>query len=218
MGMTATPALSANVLTRHDLAIGTGIAATLCLVFASLSSGASLLVTFVPGMVVSWLVFLQLYLRRIELPDANRLIPYFFITLAIQFLHFAEEFAAGFATFFPTLYGGAAYGDGLFVGFNMVAYAVFTLACLLLCYRRIGFMLMPVLFFAFYGAAGNAISHSWWSLDAAAYRPGLITAQAYWIAAPVLINEIVKDRRQTAVMLACWAVLLVFLLKLFAVD
>jgi hypothetical protein len=205
-----------DTLTKRDMVVGSIIALVLSLAFASLSSGSSLRVTFVPGMLVSWAVFLWLYRSQTSLPDARRLMPLFFATLAIQFLHFAEEFATGFATFFPKLYGGEPYSQNLFVAFNMTAYAVFTLACLLLCYRRIGFMLMPVLFFAFYGAAGNAIAHSWWSIDAFAYRPGLITAQAYWFAAPLLIGEIVGSQRLALIMMSGWGVLLIALLKLFA--
>jgi hypothetical protein len=206
-----------ETLTKKDFMVGSIIALVMSLAFASLSSGSSLRVTFVPGMLVSWAVFCWLYRSQTGLPDAVRFVPLFFATLAIQFLHFAEEFATGFAEFFPKLYGGEPYSHNAFVAFNMTAYAVFTLACLLLCYRRIGFMLMPVLFFAFYGAAGNAIAHSWWSLDAFAYRPGLITAQAYWFAAPLLIGEIVSSRKRALAMMAGWGIVLITLLKLFAV-
>lgn len=207
-----------HTLSKADLVVGSAIAFTMMLAFARFSSGASLRVTFVPGMAVSWLTFLWLYHRQIDLPEATRLVPVFFTTLVIQFIHFAEEFATGFPEFFPMLYGGEPYDITLFVAFNMAAYAVFALACILFCYRRIGFMLVPVLFFGIYGAAGNAISHSWWSLDAAAYRPGLISAQAYWIAAPVLIGEIVGSRKRALAIVGCLAVILVTLLKLFAVD
>jgi hypothetical protein len=110
-------------LTRRDLAIGTVIALIMGTAFARLSSGASLLVTFIPGLAVSWLLFLRLYLKRTPLPDGARFLPVFFTALAVQFVHFAEEFLTGFPARFPALYGGAAYPEGMFVTFNMASYS-----------------------------------------------------------------------------------------------
>lgn len=87
-----------NVLSQVDLLVGTVIAVAMAIAFTRLSSGWSLTVTFVPGVVFSWLVFAWMYAARIELPRADRFGPLFFAALAIQFLHFAEEFGTGFRT------------------------------------------------------------------------------------------------------------------------
>jgi hypothetical protein len=207
---------SGGVLTELDFAIGTGIALVMSTGFAFGSSGNSLLVTFIPGLAFSWLVFLWIYLRQIELPAADTFVPAFFSTLAIQFLHFGEEFATNFRIHFPALYGGAPYSANSFVIFNMVAYAVFTLACLLVFYSRVRFLLLPVLFFVIYGSLGNAISHTWWQIYTKAYFPGFYTALAYWLASPWLLNKLVGDKRTTAVVISAFAIVLVPLLTIFS--
>src|SRR5690606_41266666 len=67
---------------------------------------------------------------------------------------------------------------------------------------RSKFLLVPVLFFIVYGALGNAIAHSWWSIYWGKYFSGLYTAQAYWIFAPLLLAmfleiEKTEDRKST---------------------
>jgi hypothetical protein len=207
-----------RTLSKRDFAIGTIIAIAMATAFATLSHGRSLWVTFLPGLGFAWLVFAWIFARSIELPRAEKFAPLFFAVLAIQFLHFAEEFMTGFRTFFPALYAGAPYEENLFVWFNMISYAAFTLACVLTFYRNLRFLLVPVLFFIVYGATGNAISHTWWAIDAGGYRPGLITAQAYWIAGPVLLHALLGSRLQTGTFLTGFAVVLVSLIQLFAVG
>lgn len=94
---------------------------------------------------------------------------------------------------------GAAYSDNLFVTFNMAAYALFTTCAVLVFYLHADYLLMPAMFFSVYGAIGNAISHTVWSAVARAYRPGLITAQAYWIIGPYALYKLtgrpMGDRR-----------------------
>jgi hypothetical protein len=208
---------SLTQLSKRDLVIGTVIALAMASVFVTLSSGRSLLVTFVPGVAFAWAVFVWLYVRQIPLPRADAFVPLFFAALGIQFVHFAEEFLTDFRTFFPTLYGGAAYGDELFVVFNMASYAMFTFACLLVFYGGLRFFLVPVLFFVVYGAIGNAISHTWWVIDAEAYRPGFFTAQAYWIAGPWLLYRLLGNRVHTAIVIATFGCVLVALISAFAV-
>lgn len=60
-------------------------------------------------------------------------------------------------------------------------------------------MMIPVLFFVVYGAIGNAASHTLWSLTARAYRPGFITAQAYWVVGPVVPYKLIEDDGGTVV-------------------
>lgn len=208
--------MTTNTLAKKDVAIGTVIALVMGATFAYLSSGLSLVVTFAPGLVFSWLAFAYLYKKQIALPSAASFVPAFFIGLAVQFLHFAEEYSTGFATRFPELYGGAAYSDKLFVGFNMLSYAIFTLACLAVFWKGLRFLLMPVLFFIVYGAIGNAVSHTWWSVRSQAYFPGLISAQVYWVVGPVLLYRLLRDRRAVVLLTAIWAVVLVSLLTAFA--
>jgi hypothetical protein len=206
-----------NVLSSKDLAIGTVIALVMTTIFVTLSSGRSLLVTFIPGLLVAWLIYAWMFLKQIELPRAEAFVPLFFAGLAIQFLHFSEEFITDFKTFFPAHYGGAPYSDNLFVVFNLLSYALFTTACVLVFFRNVRFLLMPVLFFVVYGALGNAISHTSWVLDAGAYRPGFVTALAYWIVGPWLLYKLLGRRSSVVVAVVGFAAVLVPAVTIFAV-
>ena len=205
-----------SVLGKKDLVIGTVIALVMGTVFTLLSSGMSLIVTFVPGVVLTWLTYAWLYTQKTSLPDGSEFIPVFFVALAVQFLHFAEEFATGFRTTFPLLYGGAPYPETLFVIFNMFAYCIFTLTCILAFTRNLRFLLVPCLFFIIYGAIGNAISHTWWSLYLQSYFPGLVTAQVFWIVGPLVLHRLLGGAKAAFAIVVLFALVLIPLLTLFA--
>lgn len=210
------PADFPAVISRRDFAIGTVIALSMGGVFAALGHGLSLWVTFIPCLGIVWLVFAGMHFQRIELPGADRFAPLFFVALAVQFLHFAEEYVSGFRLAFPELYGGAPYDGDLFVVFNMTAYAVFAIACVLAFYRGVRFLIVPVLFFIMYGAMCNAISHTFWAVRAHNYWPGLITAQLYWILGPALLYALLRSKAQTALVGFGLAAILIPLLAAFA--
>jgi hypothetical protein len=213
-----TIATTNNTLSKGDLIIGTVIALVMGTIFMSLSSGMSLIVTFVPGLVFTWLAYVWLHVKKTKLPDAAEFIPVFFVALSVQFIHFAEEFTTGFYTKFAVLYGGAPYSVDLFVIFNMVAYFIFTLACVLVFTRNLRFLLLPVLFYVIYGAIGNAISHTWWSLYLRSYFPGLVTAQLYWVAGPFVLNKLFRNRRDSLAIIVLFAIALIILLTAFAMP
>ncbi|NBM16168.1 hypothetical protein [Streptomyces sp. GC420] len=205
-------------LKERDVAVGTVIVIVLCTTFTWLSSGASLLVTFLPGAAFAWLALVYLYRSRQELPETAAFLPVYVLALSIQFVHFAEEYVAGFPTDFALLYGGRPYDSDLFVVFNMSAYAVFAAASVLAFTKRLGFMLVPVLFFLMYGAIGNAIAHTCWSIMAGGYYPGLFTAQLFWIAGPWTLSTLTGGRHRGLVigLTAAMAAVMVPLLAAFA--
>jgi hypothetical protein len=212
----ASTATHSEVLSNTDLIIGTVIALVMATAFTLLSSGLSLIVTFVPGIIVAWLTYVWLYMDKRRLPSGATFLPVFFVALAIQFIHFAEEFATGFRTSFPLLYGGQPYSADLFVMFNMAAYFIFSLTCILVFTRSFRFLLVPCLFFIIYGAIGNAISHTWWSLYLQTYFPGLVTAQMYWIVGPFVLSKLVGDPKVALMITALFALVLIPLLTIFA--
>lgn len=216
MGGAESSVANAGVLSTVDLAVGTMIAVVMATVFTMLSSGLSLIVTFVPGVSAAWLIYFWLYRNKRRLPDSLDFLPLFFVMLAVQFIHFAEEYATGFRTSFPLLYGGNAYSDRLFVTFNMVAYFIFTLSCILVFTKRLRFLLIPVSFFIVYGAIGNAISHTWWSLYLQKYFPGLVTAQLYWIFGPLVLYRLVGTARVVIATIILFSAVLIPLLTIFA--
>jgi hypothetical protein len=205
-----------RAIAKRDIVPATVIALTMAVGFWLASHGASLKVTFVPGVVATWLLFAWCYRSRLQLPTVNKFLPAFCCVLAVQFIHFTEEFVTGFRTDFAELYGGAPYTNDAFVSVNMCAYAVMIVACVIALTTRLRFAIVPAIFFMFYGAIGNAIAHTWWSIMLGGYFPGLITAQLYWIAGPYLLYKLVGDRRVTAIAVVGFAVVLIPLLALTA--
>lgn len=205
-----------EVLSKTDFIMGTMIALVMATAFTLLSSGLSLIVSFVPGIAVTWLTYVWLYIDKRQLPSGTAFLPVFFVALAVQFIHFAEEFTTGFRTSFPLLYGGTPYSADLFVTFNMVSYFIFTLACILVFTKGFRFLLVPAMFFIIYGAIGNAIAHTWWSLYLRAYFPGLVTAQIYWLVGPFLLYKLVGRPKVALLITALFAFVLIPLLTIFA--
>ena len=216
---TATPRSSPkSPITRRDVIAGTSIAVAMAIGFSLLSHGTSLVVTFVPAVVAAWLLFVWLHRARVPLPTVAAFLPAFLCVLAVQLLHFAEEYVTGFRTEFPALYGAAPFPESLFVGFNMVTYAVVAITCVVALTTTRRFLIMPALFFVLYGAIGNAVAHTWWSIQTHGYFPGFFTAQLHWIGGAWLLFLLVRDRRRTAVVIAAFALVLVPLLTIAAVG
>ncbi|MGL4766583.1 MAG: hypothetical protein ACRCV6_00640 [Formosimonas sp.] len=197
-----------RLIGRRDVWLGSMMALALEVFYFHLSSGASLIATFVPGFAFAWLVFIWMYWKRVSIPRTAEFMPAFLAVLAIQFLHFAEEFLTDFKTFYPVHYGGLPYSNELFVTFNMSAYAVFALACVLAIQVGLRFLLVPVLFFVMYGALGNAIAHVVWTIEAWNYRPGFYTALLYWVAGPWLLYKLIGSWKHTAWFVAGFVVFL----------
>lgn len=191
------------------------IALVMLATFASLSHGLSLIVTFIPGVIFSYLVCLYLIWAKIDLSAKKHLFSLFLISLAVQFLHFAEEYSTGFNSLFPKLYNGDIYSLKSFVTINMVSYTLFLLSALSVFKLKSQIVLMPFLFFVVYGVCGNAIAHSYWSLEVASYFPGLFTSFIYWVLGPLLINSILGQNKFTVVLLSSFTLVLIPLLKIF---
>ena len=205
--------MTSGTLSRQDLGIGTVIALAMAGLFVW-AGGQALLSTFVPGLLVTWAIFLWMHLRQIPLPSGQALYPLYFGILAWQFLHFSEEFMTGFREQFPAFFGAEPFSTELFVGINMLSYFGFTIAFIAVfaCGRR--FLLVPMLFFIVYGAIGNAISHTYWVILEGGYFPGFVTAQLYWVIGILLLARLVSSWRATAVATSAFALLLVSVLTL----
>lgn len=141
--------------------------------------------------------------------------PFFFLVLAWQFIHFNEEFLTDFKTRFPKLYGKTPYSSEKFVSINMVSYFTFAVSCVLFCKTKLKFFLIPVLFFITYGAIGNAIAHSWWSIKLSVYFPGLYTAQLYWLIGPWIFYKLIQNKKFLWIYILSFSVVLVSLLTFY---
>jgi hypothetical protein len=201
-------------LERRDITPATAIAAAMVALFVVVG-GKPLLVTFVPGVAATWVIFVRMCMRDAVLPKASRFLPLYYLTIAWQFAHFGEELATGFHIRFPELYGAEPFPSYVFILFNMVSYLAFLLATLLVFARHLHFFLIPVLFFIVYGAIGNAVAHTFWAVVHRGYFPGLFTAQAYWVLGPLLLSRLIGSRREALVSALGFAILLVVVLILF---
>jgi hypothetical protein len=139
---------------------------------------------FVPAMILAFVCYLRM--SRREMPKAERVLPIYLIALAVQFLHFTEEYLYGFDHRVSELMAGMPpFNTNVFVTFNMVAYAIFILAALGI-YKGVRFSMIIVWFFVFGGVIGNAIWHPLFALRVGGYFPGLYTSFAYLIIGPIL--------------------------------
>lgn len=120
----------------------------------------------------------------------------------------------GFRVRFPALFGAGPFSIDLFLGINMFSYAAFTMAFILVFVARLRFLLVPALFFAIYGAIGNAVSHTYWVIWTRGYFPGFFTAQLYWILGPWLLARLTGSWRPALVATGGFAVLLLTILSL----
>lgn len=143
--------------------------------------------SFVPVMVVAFVCYLRTSYR--EMPKAERVLPIYLVALAIQFLHFTEEYVYGFHQRVTEIMAGMpAFNVNVFVAFNMIAYSLFLLAAVGM-YKGLKFSMIIVWFFAI-AFLGNAIWHLLLTLRVGGYFPGLYTSFAGWILGPILLRRL----------------------------
>jgi hypothetical protein len=143
---------------------------------------------FIPAMVVAFICYLRTSYRK--MPEADRVLPIYLITLAMQFLHFTEEYVYGFHLRLPEITAGMPPFDAnVFVAFNMIAYCLFLLGGLGM-YKGMKSPMIIVWFFTIAGVIGNAIWHPLLALRVGGYFPGLYTSFAYWILGPILLRRL----------------------------
>jgi hypothetical protein len=131
--------------------------------------------------------------------DGNKILPFYLVAVAMQYIHMTEEFVAGFPHAFSSLTGSKFESD------------TFVLISLLLggiVYMLTGYGLLrrhPVanylLWFFLIGPAGlvNTIAHVTFPFFAGGfYFPGLITVLLPTISGSLIVWEIFKGRQQKA--------------------
>jgi len=168
------------------------IALTMITGFSYFSSGLTLIVTFVPGVILALFFYFLTFYKKF--PKPKRIIPLYLLALGIQLLHFTEEFLMGFNHRFPALFSSPEYSIELFVAFNMFAYFLFLMGAIFI-QKEIKPPIIIPLFFVVYGTIGNAIAHLIFSIISGGYFPGLYTSLLDWIIGPILIYRIWKETR-----------------------
>lgn len=143
--------------------------------------------SFAPAMVLAFVCYLRTSYR--EMPQAERVLPVYLLALAIQFLHFTEEYVYGFQFRVAEIMAGMPpFNVNVFVAFNMIAYSLFLLAGLGM-YKGMKFPMVIVWFFAVC-VLGNALWHLLLTLKVGGYFPGLYTSFAGWILGPLLLQRL----------------------------
>ena len=171
-----------------DLIIPTAIAITGVAIFLVVHPAQKF--AFLPSMILAFVCYLRTSYRMMPKPEA--VLPIYLIGLAIQFLHFTEEYVYGFHFRVAEIMAGMPpFDPDVFVAFNMIAYALFILGAVGI-YRGIRFSMIIVWFFAIGGALGNAIWHPLLAIRVGGYFPGLFTSLLYWILAPLLLKRLWK--------------------------
>jgi hypothetical protein len=157
-----------------------------CLVIFFLVHPAQRL-SFVPVMIAAFVCYLRTSYR--QMPQVERVLPVYLVALAIQFLHFTEEYVYGFHQRVTEITAGMPpFNVNVFVAFNMIAYALFLLAGLGM-YKGLKSPMIIVWFFAIVFLA-NAIWHLLLALRVGGYFPGLYTSFAGWILGPMLLRRL----------------------------
>jgi hypothetical protein len=145
--------------------------------------------SFVPAMVVAFVCYLRTSYR--QMPNVDRVLPVYLIALAIQFLHFTEEYVSGFQSRVSEIMAGMPPFDvKVFVAFNMIAYCLFLLAGLGM-FKGMKFPMIVVWFFSIC-VIGNAIWHFLLTLRVGGYFPGLYTSFPGWILGPMLLKRLAE--------------------------
>lgn len=144
-------------------------------------------ISFAPAMVLAFVCYLRTSYR--EMPKAERVLPVYLVALAIQFLHFTEEYVYGFQFRVTEIMAGMPpFNANVFLAFNMIAYSLFLLAGLGM-YKGLKF---PMIIVWFYGICvlGNSIWHLLLTLRVGGYFPGLYTSFPGWIVGPMLLKRL----------------------------
>ncbi|SEL87430.1 HXXEE domain-containing protein [Haloferax larsenii] len=164
-------------------------------IFTYLSPGLSLIVTFVPAIVLAYVCYLLTSFQ--QMPEPRRVLPVYLVAFGVQFLHFAEEFTTEFYTRWPVeVFNAAPFELSTFVQINMVSYAAFALGAIAI-YRGTKGPMLIVWFFTLMGVIGNGILHPVYPILATGefgYFPGLYTSVIYLILGPILFHRLWEVR------------------------
>lgn len=122
-----------------------------------------------------------------------RLVQWYYVALAVQCVHFIEEYIGKFYILFPALFEMPPISKDEFVIFNLLAYAIFILGGIAIFRNARSFMLIPI-FFILLGVMANGIVHVLLALWNGGYFPGLYSAIAYLFLGPFLLKLIQNGR------------------------
>jgi len=161
-------------------------------IFLIVSSTLTSVLVFIPGVIVSYLLYLKTFYEKT--PNPERILPLYLFALGIQFLHFTEEYLTDFTIEIPRLLGQEAYPTDYWLVFNMVAYFVFILGGIIL-FKQIKELMIIPLFFILVGVLLNSFGHIMISIYVGGYSSGLYTALIYAVIGPILMKRVLDETK-----------------------
>lgn len=181
----------------RTLLIPTAMAAGSIAVWMRVSHGNTLKYTFIPSMLVSWVLHLRFFRRR--MPEPDKIAAFYLLALAWQLVHFVEENSTGFRYRWPVeIFDTQPYGDRQYVAINALSYAVFLAGAVALLKRKAEFSL-PAVFFAVMGVMYNGVQHPIYSLMVKGYFPGLWTGLVDLIMGPFLLRSLFASAESVSI-------------------
>jgi hypothetical protein len=173
-----------NPLQPRERIIGAAFVAIAVVINYKVMGPASIILNL--GLIVSYLI----WATAIWLNDPPAIVPLYLLGIAIQGLHFYEEYLTGFQRRFPAFFG-YQWSDRRFVVFNLVWLSVFVLSALgILLKLRLAYLI--AFFFALVGEIGNGIAHLALSVAQRRYFPGLFTAPLVLIVGLALLSRLMR--------------------------
>ncbi len=160
------------------------------IIFISVAQTLTSVWIFIPGVILTFVVYLKTYYKRI--PDPLKVLPLYLLLMGIQCLHFAEEYVTDFHVELPNLLGQEPYPLDYWLTFNMTAYFFFIIGGIAIYKKKKEYMILP-LFFIVIGVLLNGLGHVLLSIYSGGYFPGLYSALLYVLLGPILIKRIVYD-------------------------
>ena len=135
-------------------------------------------------------------LRKPQTAGREQTVRVFLLGLAVQSLHFMEEFVTHFEDRFPALLGLSAWSENFFVAFNLIWMSVWILSAVGL-QRGNRMALFPVWFFAI-ACVANGIAHPVLAIAAHGYFPGLITSPILGVLGVLLWIRLLQSTKWSA--------------------
>ena len=179
-------------LNKHVL-IPLVIASIAIAIFWLVSLTLSVVIVFIPGVIVTYLLYLNTFYKKT--PNPERILPLYLLALGIQFIHFTEEYLTDFTVAIPNLLGQEEYPKDYWLIFNMVVYFIFIIGGIIL-FKKIKELMIIPLFFILVGVLLNSIGHILISLYVRGYFSGLYTALIYVIIGPILIKRVLDETKE----------------------
>ena len=146
------------------------------------------------GTAALWVGLLAATLVAIsQRPTASRLsvvVNPALLVLALQSLHFAEEYTTAFYRLFPERLGLTPWSAEFFVVFNASWLAIWLLAVWAASSKRAPVLAATALWFLAFAAIGNGIAHPVLAFMAQGYFPGLVTSPFLGITGILLLRSL----------------------------